>query len=57
MLHRPASEAVEPIVVVLRVHSARVEVQVPAVRLRVETARPVVAVRTAVVPRLAVAVA
>ena len=57
MLHSPASEAVEPIVVVLWVYSARVEVQVPAVRLRVETARPVVAVRTTVVPRLAVTVA
>ena len=57
MLHCPASEAVEPIVVVLRVHSAAVEVQVPAVRLRVETARPVVAVRATVVPRLAIAVA
>ena len=57
MLHRPAGEAVEPVVVVLRVDSSRVEVQVPAVRLRVETARPVVAVRTTVVPRLAVAVA
>jgi hypothetical protein len=57
VLHRPASEAVEPVVVVLRVHSACVEVQVPAVRLRVETARPVVAVRATVVPRLAVSVA
>ena len=57
MLHRPASEAVVSVVVVLRVDSARVEVQVPAVRLRVETARPVVAVRTTVVPRLAITVA
>ena len=57
MLHRPASEAVVTVVVVLRVDSARVEVQVPAVRLRVETAIPVVAVRTAVVPRLAITVA
>ena len=57
MLHRPARKAVEPVVVVLRVDPSRVEVQVPAVRLRVETARPVVAVRTTVVPRLAVAVA
>ena len=57
MLHCPARKAVEPVVVVLRVDPSRVEVQVPAVRLRVETARPVVAVRTTVVPRLAVAVA
>ena len=57
MLHCPASEAVEPIVVVLRIHSTAVEVQVPAVRLRVERTRPVVAVRATVVPRLAIAVA
>ena len=57
MLHCPAGEPVEPVVVVLRVDPARVEVQVPAVRLRVETAAPVVAVRASVVPALAVAVA
>ena len=57
MLHCPAGEAVEPIVVVLWVHTDRVEVQVPAVRLRVERTRPVVAVRATVVPRLAIAVA
>lgn len=57
VLNRASRKAVEPIVVVLRVHSAAVEVQVPAVRLRVETARPVVAVRATVVPRLAVSVA
>ncbi len=57
MVHCPAGEAVEAIVVVLRVHSARVEVQVPAVGLRVERTGPVVAVRASVVPRLPVAVA
>ena len=57
MLHCPASEAVEPIVVVLRIDSAAVEVQVPAARLRVERTRPVVAERATAVPRLATAVA
>lgn len=57
VLNRPPRKAVEPVVVVLRVHPATVEVQVPAIRLRVERARPVVAVGAAVVPGLPVAVA
>ena len=57
MLHRPDGEAVVPIVVVLRVHSTTVEVQVPSVAGRVERRRPVVAIATAVVPRRPIAVA
>ena len=44
-------------VVVLRADSSAAEVQAPAVRLRVERTRPVVAARATVVPRLAIAVA
>ena len=51
MLHRPDSEAVVPIVVVLRIDSTTVEVQVPSVASRVERGRPVVAIGTTVVPR------
>ena len=57
MLHRPDGEAVVPIVVVLWVDSSTVEVQVPSVTRRVESARPVVAVRATVVPRSPSAVA
>ena len=57
MLHRPDSETVVPIVVVLRVDSTTVEVQVPSVAGRVERGRPVVAIGTAVVPRRPIAVA
>ena len=57
MLHRPDGEAVVPIVVVLRIHSITVEVQVPSVAGRVERRRPVVAIGSAVVPRTAIAVA
>jgi hypothetical protein len=57
MLNRANREAVVPIVVVLRVDPATVEVQVPCVAGRVERGRPEVAVRAAIVPRRAVAVA
>ena len=57
MLHRPDGEAVVPIVVVLRVDSTTVEVQVPSVASRVERRRPVVAIATAVVPSRPIAVA
>ena len=57
MLNRAHGEAVEPIVVVLRIDTATVKVQVPAIRLRVERARPVVTVRPAIVPRRTIAVA
>lgn len=57
MLNRPAREAVEPVVGVLRVDTTRVEVQVPAIRGGVERRSPVVAVRPAVVPGRAIAVA
>ena len=51
MLHRPDSEAVVPIVVVLRVNPTTVEVQVARVAGRVERRRPVVAIATTVIPR------
>ena len=51
MLHRAHRETVVPIVVVLRIDSTTVEVQVPSVAGRVERSRPVVAVGTTVVPR------
>lgn len=57
MLHRPDCKTVEPIVVVLRVDSSTVEVQVPSVAGRVERRRPVVAIGTTVVPRTPIAVA
>lgn len=57
MLHCPDGEAVVPIVVVLRVDSSTVEVQVPSVASRVERGRPVVAIGTTVVPRRPIAVA
>ena len=57
MLNRATSEAVEPIVVVLWVDTTTVEVQVPTIRCGVERSRPVVAVRTTIVPRRAIAVA
>lgn len=57
MLNRPAREAVEPVVGVLRVDTTRVEVQVPAIRGGVERRSPVVSVRHAVVPGRAIAVA
>lgn len=49
MLNRPTHEAVEPIVVVLRIDTATVEVQVATIRLRVERGRPVVTVRATIV--------
>ena len=57
VLHRPQSKTVVPIVVVLRVDSTTVEVQVSGVTSRVERRRPVVAIATAVVPRRPIAVA
>lgn len=57
MLHRPDSETVVPIVVVLRIDSARVEVQVPSVAGTVPRRRPVVAVRAAIVAGRTIAVA
>ena len=57
MLHRPDCKTVVPIVVVLRVDSSTVEVQVPSVAGRVERGRPVVAIGSAVVPRRPIAVA
>ena len=57
MLNRPNREAVEPIVVVLRIDTTTVEVQVPTIRSGVERRGPVVAVRAAVVPRRTIAVA
>ena len=57
MLHRPQSKTVVPIVVVLRIDSATVEVQVPCVAGRVPSGRPVVAVGPSVVPRATIAVA
>ena len=49
MLHSPDSKTVVPIVVVLRVNSTAVEVQVPSVTSTVPRRRPVVAVRATVV--------
>ena len=57
MLHRPDRKTVVPIVVVLRIDAATVEVHVPSVAGRVERGRPVVAIATAVVPRRPIAVA
>ena len=57
MLNRTHREAVVPVVVVLRVDTATVEVQVPSVDCRVERCRPLVAIAAAVVPRRAIAVA
>ena len=57
MLHRPQGETVVPIVVVLRIDSSRIEVQVPSVTGTIPCRRPVVAVRPSVVPRAAIAVA
>ena len=57
MLNRATSEAVEPVVGILRVDTTTVEVQVPTIRCGVERCRPVVAVRTTIVPRRAIAVA
>ena len=57
MLHRPDSETVVPIVVVLRIDSATVEVQVPSVAGTVPRRAPVVAVRAAIVAGRAIAVA
>ena len=57
MLHRPDRETVVPIVVVLRIDSATVEVQVPSVTGTVPRRRPIVAVRAAIVAGRAIAVA
>ena len=57
MLNRADRKAVPAIVVVLGIHFRSIEVQVVGVRLRVETGRPVVAVRASVVERRTVVVA
>ena len=57
MLNRPNREAVEPVVVVLRIDTTTVEVQVTTISGRVERSRPVVAVRAAIIPRRTIAVA
>lgn len=57
MLHRPDTKAVEAIVVVGGIDSSAIEVQVVAVRLRVERRTPVVAVGAPVVETRPVAVA
>lgn len=57
MLNRANRKAVPAIVVVLRIHRARIEVQVVGVRGRVVTGRPVVPVRASVVESSAVVVA
>ena len=57
MLDRPHTVSVCPIVVVLRVHVARVEVQVPRVVRTVRDSRPIVAVRAHVVERATAVVA
>ena len=57
VLHRPDREAVEPIVVVGWIDSRRIEVQIVAVRLRVERRAPVGPVRASVVEPRTVAVA
>jgi len=57
MLNRAHREPVVPVVVVLRINASTVEVQVPCITGRVECRRPVVTVRTTVVPRRSIAVA
>lgn len=57
MLNRTNREPVVPIVVILRIDTTRVEVQVPGIASGVERSRPVVAIRAAVVPRRTIAVA
>ena len=51
MLNGAHGEAVVAIVVVLGVHTTRIEVQVACVTSGIERGRPVVAVSTAIVPR------
>ena len=57
MLHRPDRKTVVPIVVVLRIDSSRIEVQVPSVTGTIPCRRPVVAVQTAIVAGSPIAVA
>ena len=57
MLNRANSEAVETVVVVLRIHATRIEVQIAAIRGGIERRRPVVTVRATIVPRRAITVA
>ena len=57
MLHRPDGKAVEAIVVVGWIDPSTIEVQIVAVRLRVERRAPVVAVRAVIVETRPVAVA
>ena len=57
MLNRAHGEPVVPIVVVLRIHTTTVEVQVVCVAGRIERRRPVVTVGTAIVPTRTIAVA
>ena len=55
VLNRPNREAVEPEVVALRIHAPAVEEQDPTIRGGVKRTRPVVAIRTAIDPRLPIA--
>lgn len=57
MLNRAHREPVVPVVVVLRINTVTVEVQVPRITSRIKRSRPVVTVRTTVVPRRSIAVA
>lgn len=57
MLNRAHREPVVPVVVVLRINTTTIEVQVPRITGRIERSGPVVAVRTTVVPRRSIAVA
>ena len=57
MLNRAHCEPVVPVVVVLRINTTTVEVQVPRITGRIERSGPVVTVRTTVVPRRSIAVA
>ena len=57
MLNSPHSETVEAVVVVLRIDTTRIEVQVVAVGSRVQRGTPIVAVRASVVQARPVPVA
>ena len=57
MLNSPHRKAVEAVVVVLRIHIGRIEVQVVSIRSRVQRTCPIVAVRATIVERRAIVVA
>ena len=57
MLNSPHREAVEAIVVVLGIHTRRIEVQVATIRTRIQSRSPVVAVRATIVQRRTIVVA